>query len=186
MEEYMDGAESASGGSACDDSPLARLYQKHALSLMFYVRRHVSSYEDAEDIVLEVFLAALDQKNLVTLLNLDELRQLVWLRGVASHKCIDYQRRASRRGTMPLEEVDELLFSDERHSPEHLALRHEEKTLLHKCLHQLPEHYQTVLQLRFTEGLRSAEIARRINKSDGAVRILLSRALNILRDIYIR
>jgi hypothetical protein len=35
--------------AALDDSPIARLYQQHALSLMAYVRRHVPSREDAED-----------------------------------------------------------------------------------------------------------------------------------------
>jgi RNA polymerase sigma factor (sigma-70 family) len=168
------------------DSQIARLYQQHALSIMIYVHRHVSSREDAEDIVLEVFLAALDQKNLVTLAYLDEQKQLTWLRGVAYHKCIDYQRRAMRRAVVPLEEAGETLFSDERHSPEQLALRHEEDTLLRERLHQLPEHYQTVLQLRFAGGLSCDEIARHINKSNGAVRTLLSRALNILRSIYIQ
>lgn len=170
---------------AHDDSQIAKLYRQHALSIMIYVHRHVSSREDAEDIVLDVFLAALNQKNLVTLTNLDEQQQLAWLRKVAYHKCIDYQRRASRRTAVPLEEAGETLYSDERHSPEELTLRHEEDALLRERLHQLPEHYQTVLQLRFAGGLSCAEIAQHINKSDGAVRILLSRALNILRNIYI-
>jgi DNA-directed RNA polymerase specialized sigma24 family protein len=48
--------------AALDDAFIVRLYQQHALSLMTYVRRHVSSREDAEDIVLEVFLAALKRE----------------------------------------------------------------------------------------------------------------------------
>jgi len=42
----------------------------------------------------------------------------------------------------------------------------------------------TAYTLRFANGLRCTEIARRLNKSDGAIRMLLARALNILRDIY--
>ena len=34
------------------------------------------------------------------------------------------------------------------------------------------------------DAVDSLKIAQRLNKSDGAVRMLLSRALNILRDIY--
>ncbi len=35
---------------------ITNLYQQYALSLMTYVRRHVPSREDAEDIVLEVYV----------------------------------------------------------------------------------------------------------------------------------
>ena len=38
--------------------------------------------------------------------------------------------------------------------------------------------------LRFAYGLRSAEIAMLLNKSEGAVRAMLSRALKLLRTVY--
>ena len=41
-----------------DDTPLARCYHLHALPLLAYVRQHVPSREDAEDIVIEAFIAA--------------------------------------------------------------------------------------------------------------------------------
>jgi RNA polymerase sigma-70 factor (ECF subfamily) len=167
--------------AALDDSPIARLYQQHALSIMTYVRRHVPLHEDAEDIVLEVFLAALEQKGLA---QLSEPEQLAWLRRVAHHKFVDYHRRSARRPAVPFEETDETLLTDEDAGPDHLAVRREEDMLLRERLTQLPEHYQTILQLRFVNGLRCTEIAKRLNKSDGAIRMLLSRALNILRDIY--
>src|SRR2546429_473145 len=146
-----------------DESSIAILYKMHALSIMTYVRRQVVLREDAEDIVLEVFLAALEEKKLS---QLEQQQQLAWLRSVANHKCIDYQRRAMRRRAVPLDEADETLFTDERHSPEQLVLRNEEDALLRKRLQQLPDHYQTVLQLRFAAGLHSAEIAQHLNKSD--------------------
>jgi RNA polymerase sigma factor (sigma-70 family) len=167
--------------AALDDSPIARLYQQHALSMMSYVRRHVPSREDAEDIVLEVFLAALEQKGLA---QLSGPEQLAWLRRVAHHKFVDYHRRSARRPVVPLDEAAETLLTDEDAGPDQLVMRREEDMLLHERLTQLPEHYQTILQLRFARGLRCTEIAQCLNKSDGAVRMLLSRALNILRDIY--
>lgn len=164
-----------------DDAPVARLYQQHALTIMTYVRRHVPSREDAEDIVLEVFLAALERDGLP---HIDEQEQLAWLRSVAHHKFVDYHRRSAHRPSVPLEDVDEMFFLDERHSPEQQAVRNEEDALLHERLTRLPEQYQRVLQLRFANGLRCTEIARHLKKSDGAIRMLLARALNILRDIY--
>lgn len=167
--------------SSLDDSFLARLYQQHVLVLLTYVRRHVPSREEAEDIVLEVFLAALEEKGLA---QFSEQKQLAWLQRVAHYKCIDYHRRATRRLAVPLEEACETLLTDERQSPDHLAERSEEDALLHQHLVQLPEHYQTILQLRFANGLRCIEIARRLNKSEGAIRMLLVRALNLLRERY--
>ena len=125
--------------------------------------------------IRQSFLAALEENGLA---QFSEQKQLAWLQRVAQYKCIDYYRRATRRPAVPLEEAFETLLTDERHSPDHLAERNEEDALLHQRLIRLPEHYQTILQLRFANGLRCIEIARHLNKSEGAVRMLLARALN--------
>jgi len=41
-----------------------------------------------------------------------------------------------------------------------------------------------VLRLRFGDGLRTKEIALKLHKSDGAIRSLLLRSLNLLRNLY--
>ncbi len=169
--------------SALADPVAVELYQRHALRLMIYVRGHVRSREDAEDIVLEVFLAALKQQALA---DLSAEKQMAWLQRVAYYKTIDYQRRAAFRLAVPLDEAGAALLADEALSPEQLVLRHEEDALLRERLSQLPEHYQLILQLRFGNGLRCSEIAVRLQKSEGAIRMLLSRALNTLRAIYAR
>ena len=148
------------------------------------MRQHVPSREDAEDIVIEVFIAALEQKG-ASVFALNEQEQLAWLRRVAYHKCIDRYRRSVRRPTISLETTANTLFEDEHLSPEQVALRHEENALLHQGLSQLPEHYQTILRLRFANGLRCGEIGSLLKKSEGAIRVLLSRALNTLRNISI-
>jgi RNA polymerase sigma factor (sigma-70 family) len=64
------------------------------------------------------------------------------------------------------------------------VLRGEEYTRLHAALQTLPRLQQMVLKLRFAGGLRSAEIATRVGKSEVAVRTIISRALNHLRQLY--
>lgn len=167
--------------SALVDPFLAGLYQQHALALMTYIRRHVPTREDAEDIVLEVFLAALNQQDLW---QLSAEQQRAWLQRVAYHKYVDYHRHAVIRSVVPLDEATEQALVDEARSPELLALRNEEHALLRQRLGQLPEHYQLILQLRFANGLRCAEIALRLQKSEGAIRMELSRTLNALRETY--
>jgi RNA polymerase sigma-70 factor (ECF subfamily) len=166
-----------------DDAAFAELYQRHVHTLLSFIRRYVTTREDAEDVLLEVFLAAMERKALV---DLSEGEQLAWLRRVAHNKCIDVHRRAQRRPAVSLDSALEMLYEDEEQAPEQIALRTEEHALLRGLLLHLPEQQQAVLRLRFAHDLRSPEIARRLNKSEGSVRMLLSRALNHLREIYER
>ncbi len=164
-----------------NDATFAEFYQRHAHALLTFIRRYASAREDAEDVLLEVFLAALENEALA---KLSESEQLAWLRRVAHNKCVDLHRRTQRRQAISLDSVAELLYEDDALAPEQVALLSEEHALLRRCLADLPVQQQTVLRLRFGNGLRGVEIARRLNKSESAVRMLLSRALNLLRGIY--
>ncbi len=173
QQPYMDSSE-------CKDSPIAVLYQRHAYTLLSFIRQHVPTPEDAEDVLLEVFLAAFQ----ADIVNLPKNEQLAWLRRVARNKCVDAHRRLVRHPAIPLEEIEDTMYDDEQQAPEQLALRSEEHATLHAHLAQLPALQQEVLRLRFAFDLRSAEIARMLNKSEGAIRMLLSRTMNLLRTLY--
>ena len=80
--------------------------------------------------------------------------------------------------------TEEMLLADEEHEPEQLALQDEDHLLLRRRFAALPGHYQQVLWLRFAYGLHTKVIAQYLQKSDGAVRVLLVRALNSLRSLY--
>ena len=162
-------------------SHIAGLYQRYAPEFLLYIRRHVPSQEDAEDVLLEVFIAALENPRFS---EMNEQQQLAWLQRVARNKCVDFYRRSTRRPSIPLEDVQHELYDKDDHAPELIALNHEEHALLHTYLALLPEIQQEVLHLRFAEDLRCPEIASRLDKSDGAIRTMLSRALNLLRNIY--
>ena len=169
------------GGPIYDDAAFAELYQRHAHTLLRFIWSHVHTREDAEDVLLEVFLAAMERDALP---RLNEAEQLAWLRRVAYNKCIDVYRCGQRRPVVPLDSALDLLYEDEEQAPEQLALRMEEHALLRNFLARLSEQQQTVLRLHFAYNLRGPEIARRLNKSEGSVRKLLSRALNHLREMY--
>jgi RNA polymerase sigma factor (sigma-70 family) len=164
-----------------DDTALALLYQRHMPVLLAFIRRYVSTREDAEDVLLETFIAAFERNSLA---NLNDGEQLAWLRRVAHNKCVDVYRRTPHQPVVPLENVTDILYEDEEQAPEQVALRSEEYALLRAHLANLSEQQQTILHLRFAHGLRSTEIAKRLDKSEGAVRMLLSRTLNFLRQIY--
>jgi RNA polymerase sigma factor (sigma-70 family) len=171
---------SESGGE--DDQPSARLYQEHATPIFAYIRLRTATREEAEDILLEVFLAALENGDL-----LEERRietQRAWLRSVATHKIADHNRRSKRRPQVTLEQVAETLYEDETISPEQVALDREEYERIRALLQRLPGLQQQVIHLRFVYGLRCTEIATVLGKKESAVRKLLWRALNLVRALY--
>lgn len=161
--------------------PLAVLYQKYASGILAYLDRRISRKEDAEDLLLEVFLAALENQGWTTL---PEGEQLAWLRRVARNKLIDHYRHHMRHSETSLQEVRETLDEDENLLPEQLALRHEAQRVLHQEIAALSRLQQEVLRLRFAHGLPTKEIALMLQKTDTAIRILLSRTLNQLRRSY--
>jgi RNA polymerase sigma-70 factor (ECF subfamily) len=60
--------------------------------------------------------------------------------------------------------------------------RHEAEKRLAEILERLPDDYREVILLRNMEGLSHEEVARRMNRGVGAVRMLWVRALARLRD----
>ena len=62
------------------------------------------------------------------------------------------------------------------------AIRHEAELQLAEALSRLPDEYRDVILMRNIEGLSHDEIARRMDRSAGAVRMLWVRALARLRE----
>src|SRR5215472_11450579 len=113
------------------DDADAALYDRYAHVIFAYVRMHLPSREDAEDLTLEVFLAALERDNLS---ELAEEEKLAWLRRVAHNKLVDSYRRSARRSMVVLDEVAETLYDDEEQAPEKVAQLNEEYTHLRAIL----------------------------------------------------
>lgn len=82
------------------DELVDRLYQRYWLTLFTIIRQSIPRSEDAEDVLLDVFLAALENPALA---NMNERYQEAWLRRVTYNKCMDFHRRlaspASRAST---------------------------------------------------------------------------------------
>jgi RNA polymerase sigma factor (sigma-70 family) len=167
--------------AALNDSPMAVMYRQHAPVIFAYLCRHTSSREDAEDLLLEVFLAALEHGKFPALA---EKEQQAWLWTVARNKVVDHYRRLTRHPSVTLKQVVDSVYENDELAPEQVTLRHEEYAQLHATLKELPALQQEVLRLRFGNNMRCAEIATILEKSEGSVRMLLSRTLKLLRTIY--
>ena len=51
------------------------------------------------------------------------------------------------------------------------------------ALGSLPEDQREALRLRYVDGLPTKDIAQRLRKTDGAVRVMLTRSLDKLQQI---
>jgi RNA polymerase sigma-70 factor, ECF subfamily len=114
----------------------------------------------------------------------DERKQEAWLWTITRNKVVDYYRRSVRRQNVSIEWLSEPLYADDRQAPEQLILKREEYVQLYSALQELPQLQQDVLRLRFGHGLKCDEIAPVLEKSEGAVRMILFRTLQRLRGIY--
>lgn len=164
-----------------DEKMEAALYDRHAAAVFAYLRLHRVSWEDAEDVTLEVFTAALERDNLR---DLSEQKQLAWLLRVAHNKRVDVHRRATRHPLVSLHMIEEPCEQQHVSDPEYTTLQHEAFDRLREFMGSLPLLQQQVVQLRYGEDLSFTEIGLLLKRNEGAVRKLLSRALASLRSRY--
>jgi RNA polymerase sigma-70 factor (ECF subfamily) len=68
-------------------------------------------------------------------------------------------------------------------SPSQAFSRNQKEFRLLQAIQTLTQENQDALRMRYVENLPSKEIAQQINKSDVAVRVMLSRSLSKLRDV---
>jgi len=165
------------------EQEIALLFRNYAPGLLGYSRMHIPSVEDAEDLVVDVFMAALENAKFATL---SEKEKELWLWRVTRNKVIDRYRRAKTRQNVTLEHVAGSLFEDEMVGPEYAALQQEDYMDLYAHLRSLPPLQQQILRMRFGQDLSCSEIATALGKPENVVRVTLSRSLNLLRKIYRR
>jgi RNA polymerase sigma-70 factor, ECF subfamily len=160
---------------------MEELFAEHSEKLFSYLRQHTPAREDAEDILVETFMAALAEAKFA---HLSETAQVAWLWRVARNKVVDALRKATFRRNVSLEQADETLCEDEARGPEQMALRQDEGREVQDLLRHLSEPQREMLQLRFGYDLRCGEIAAILGKREDAVRAMLSRTMNSLRQLY--
>jgi RNA polymerase sigma-70 factor, ECF subfamily len=125
----------------------------------------------------------------------EEPQRLAWLRQILAHQLAHLARHfagTQMRDVTREVSIDQSLCQSAQRldalmpagtlSPSQNAVANEQRLLLAQVLDELPADYRQVLLLRNIEELPHGEVARRMNKTEGAVRMLWVRALTSLRD----
>ena len=149
------------------------LYSMYLDRIYRYVYYHVKDQMMAEDITEEVFVKA--WKAIKSCKGRGRTFSS-WIYRIAHNHMINSQRNNNRNISMGMESLTAV--SDRRQEVENTADKYE----LTELLDELPLNQKQVIILKFLEGMSNSEIAKVMNKSEGAIRILQMRALSSLRQ----
>lgn len=154
---------------------LLDLYDRALPDVYGYVLRRCSSATVAEDVTGEVFLAAVSAVQRGTVPDLT----VAWLIGVARNKLVDHWRQAARleRALHAVGDAEPPATDDDWTDAldEGAALA---------TLRRLGGHHQSVLALRYLDGLPVAEVADHLGRTLHATEALLVRARVAFRKAY--
>jgi RNA polymerase sigma-70 factor (ECF subfamily) len=181
-----------------DAAALAEFIEAARPKLLAFIERQLGPAlrrkVEPDDIYQEVNVACVRSLEEV---DLADRELFAWLCQVAERRIIDAhrkfygtQKRSAGRevpldvlgtATNPIGLIDLLVASFT--SPSEAFSRDQREVQLLSAMKTLPDEAQEALRLRYVEGLPSKEIAERLQKTDGAVRVLLTRSLKKLGDL---
>lgn len=181
-----------------DAATLGDFIQTHRLQLLAYIRRNLGAAlahkVEVDDVLQEITLEALRRVNELAASDRDPFG---WLCQIAEYRLIDIhrhyfgtQKRAAHREVeinapgqdsrqTPL--INLLIAS--LTTPSQAFSRDDKEFRLQAMLASLPEESRQALHLRYVDGMATKDIAERMGKSDGAVRVLLTRSLQKLQSL---
>jgi RNA polymerase sigma-70 factor (ECF subfamily) len=172
-----------------DPAQFDALYRRYLAQVYSYAVYELGDHHAAEDATEKAFLAAL-----ANLHRFDERATpadgegastfRVWLFRIARNIVANERRTAWRRPTEPLDERAAVV--PDPVDVEALVVARDESSAALRAISRLAGDRRRALVLRFVDEMSTAEIAGVLGKSEGAVRVLIHRALrNVARDLGI-
>jgi len=164
-----------------DQRPFEELYRRHQAMVWRICQRFMGSPNDAEEVMQETFFRA--YRNLAQYKGNSAFS--TWLYRIAvntSKNAIKKQVKRLERGAQPIEEFSEVLTGSV--NPEKQILILEQRRQLAQALTKLKDKDMEILRLREIEGLRYAEIAKRLDIKLSTAKMRVIRARVALQEAY--
>lgn len=176
---------------------LLEFIEVHRAPLLAFINKNMSdglkSKVEADDILQEVSVSAVES---LSSMDFEQKTPFNWLCYLADRKIIDshrkyfqVQKRAAGREVklQPACDGEKQGFMDlliaSITSPSQAFSRGAKELKLLVALESLPEENREAIRLKYVEGLPTKEIAVQLDKSDVAVRVMISRSMVKLQDI---
>lgn len=165
-----------------DPARFEPLYRKYVAQVFNYAVYELRDHHDAEDATERTFLSAL-----ANLHRFEERARpddgegastfRIWLFQISRNVVAERRRARRRRPEAPLETA---VDAADPHDLEHAAVVRDEASAAWRAVGRLDGDRRRAVVLRFVHEMSTAEIAGILGRSEGAVRVLLHRALRSL------
>ncbi|SEF88080.1 RNA polymerase sigma-70 factor, ECF subfamily [Butyrivibrio sp. Su6] len=151
-----------------------QIYTDYKDKVFAYIRNHVNSPEDAEDLCADVFVKVYDKLD-----TFDESKARIstWIYSITSNTVIDFYRTNHIHSEIPED------LSDTKSSIEEEVLTQESLSELATALLRLTEEQRDIIVLRYYKGLTLQEVSQKMNLSYGITKLRHREALGKLQDI---
>lgn len=149
-------------------------YRENYDRVLYYVKNRINNFEDAEDLVGEVFLYCYSHYD-----DYDPEKSSVttWLYLIVNSRVKNYYR--DHVTYAEYESVSEVM-QDESIDLDAGVYLEQLHSFLMKAIKKLPDRQQKIIMMRYFQNYSASEIAVRLNISPGNVRVLLFRAIDKL------
>ncbi len=150
------------------------IYTQYRDKVFGYVKNHVNSIEDAEDITSDIFVKIYSKLD-----TYDESKASLstWIYSMTSNTVIDFYRTSHIHSEIPED------LTDDKNTIEDEILNNESLELLANALTSLPQELMDIIVLRYYKGLTLQEVAVKMNLSYGVTKLRHREALGRLRDL---
>ncbi len=150
------------------------IYKQYRDKVFGYVKNHVNSIDDAEDITSDIFVKIYSKLD-----TYDESKASLstWIYSMTSNTVIDFYRTNHVHSEIPED------LTDEKSTIEEEILNNESLELLANALTSLPQEQMDIIVLRYYKGLTLQEVAAKMKLSYGVTKLRHREALGRLREM---
>jgi len=156
-----------------------KLYDHYMPKIYRFVLFKISIKHDAEDLTHQVFSHALEH---IGSYEPHGFPLSSWLYRIASNTVIDYYR--TFKNNLDIENVPEEKFAEQSGSETKFDSSLNMERVL-KAIQKLDSDQQNVIIMKFVDELSNKEIAKAIEKTEGAIRVIQHRALKQLKNFLL-
>ncbi|MFC1937702.1 sigma-70 family RNA polymerase sigma factor [Chloroflexota bacterium] len=157
-----------------DPEALTQIYEQYFDRIYRYIALKIGNRTEAEDMTQQVFLNAIKS---ISSFKWKGVPFSAWLFRIAHNQVVDYLRKKTKHGTVPL--IEPLAESDD--DPQQMAEQQLDMERVLAAAQRLTRAQQEVISLRFAGERTIAEAARIMGKSQGAIKALQHSAIAALR-----
>ena len=165
-----------------DSEAIVAFYKTYSPQLYRYLRKKLPNKEDAEEVLNDIFLAAIDE------LAFFEKKSSIktWFFKIARNKVVDFYRKRKIKSVLLSQAPFLEIIANEISQPEFQFEKNKICDRIDKAFHNISLQYQKILHLHYEDHMPVKELAIIFNLSFKATESLLFRARKSFRLAYER